>query len=334
MCQSLTATIAIRYKLKVSSTDSSAKPVTNNDPIRKILVALRTGVLSGIVSFLVGSLSQAQTPQSVTLAWDPSPDPTVVGYLVYYGNSSGNYTQSFDVGNATTATVSNLTAGQYFFVVTSYNSAGVESAPSTVVTFPGTKDFLGTGQADLVWEDTTTGQRLIWIMQNGLPAYSINLPTVPAEWHIAGIGDFLGNGQADLVWEDTITGQRLIWIMQNGVLASAINLPTVSTEWQIVGAGDFLGNGQADLVWEDTITGQRVIWIMQNGVLASTINLPTVSTEWHIAGVGDFLGTGQAGLVWEDIATGQRVIWIMQSGALASTINLPTVPTEWHIVDH
>ena len=106
--------------------------------ICKILIALvrRTAVLSGIVLLLVGSLSRAQTPKSFTLAWDPSPDPTVVGYRVHYGNSSGNLPQTIDVGNATTATVSNLTAGQYFFVVTSYNSLGLESTPSTVVTFP------------------------------------------------------------------------------------------------------------------------------------------------------------------------------------------------------
>ena len=42
-------------------------------------------------------------------------------------------------------------------------------------------------------------------MRNGVPAYSITLPTIPTQWHIAGVGDFLGTGQADLVWEDTTT---------------------------------------------------------------------------------------------------------------------------------
>src|SRR6516162_10041195 len=258
--------------------------MTNNGPIRKRLAALvgRTAVLSAIVSLLVGSLSQAQTPQSVTLAWDPSMDPTVVGYRVHYGNSSGNLSQTIDVGNATTATVANLTPGEYFFVVTAYNSAGLESAPSTVVTFPGTKDFLGNGQADLVWEDTTTGACAIWIMRNGVLAYGTYLPTVPTQWRIAGVADFLGTGQADLVWENTTTGERAIWHMQNGVLASVINLPTVPTEWHIAGAGDFFGTGQAGLVWENTATGERAIWLMQNGALASVTNLPTVPTEWHI----------------------------------------------------
>jgi hypothetical protein len=52
------------------------------------------------------------------------------------------------------------------------------------VTFPGTKDFLGNGQADLVSENTTTGQRSIWNMQNGAHVSKLDLPTVPTEWQI------------------------------------------------------------------------------------------------------------------------------------------------------
>ena len=210
--------------------------MTGNASTRQRLSALvrRAAALLGIVLLLVGSLSQAQTLKSVTLAWDPSPDPTVVGYRVYYGSSSRSYTQSIDAGSATTATVSNLTAGEYFFVVTAYNSDGVESAPSTVLTFPGAKDFLGDGQADLVWEDTTTGACGIWILNKGQLASIISLPSVPTEWRIAGVADFLGTGQADLVWENTTTGERGIWIMQNGVFAYSIGLPTVPTEWQIL----------------------------------------------------------------------------------------------------
>jgi AMMECR1 domain-containing protein len=84
-----------------------------------------------------------------------------------------------------------------------------------------------------VWEDTITGQRGIWLLKNGVLSSSFYLPTVPVEWHIAGVGDFNGDGFADLVWEDTITGQRGIWLLKNGVLSSSINLPAVPVEWKI-----------------------------------------------------------------------------------------------------
>jgi hypothetical protein len=142
----------------------------------------------------------------------------------------------------------------------------------------------GNGQADLVWENTVTGERGIWILNKGVLSSIISLPTVPTYWHIAGAGDFLGNGQADLVWENTVTGERGIWILNKGVLSSIINLPTVATEWRIAGTADFLGTGQADLVWENTVTGQRSIWIMKNGAPTSTIDLGIVPTVWQISG--------------------------------------------------
>lgn len=65
---------------------------------------------------------------SVTLAWPASTDPSVVGYKIYYGTASGVYTNALNVGLATSATVSNLTAGtRYYFAATAYNASGVES---------------------------------------------------------------------------------------------------------------------------------------------------------------------------------------------------------------
>lgn len=64
----------------------------------------------------------------------------VVGYRLHCGTASHNYTQIQDVGNATVATVSNLTAGRiYYFVVTAYNAVG-ESLPSNEVSFRATMD--------------------------------------------------------------------------------------------------------------------------------------------------------------------------------------------------
>jgi hypothetical protein len=192
------------------------------------------------------------------------------------------------------------------------------------------KDFDGDGFADLIWENTTTGERVIWFLKDGSPQKSYFLPNVPTDWHIAGVGDFLGNGQSDLVWENT-NGQHLIWILVNGVPQYAINLPTVGGDWHVVGAGDFDGDGQADLVWENSATGRREIWLMKNGTPTTAIQLETVDPSWHIAGVGDFLGNGRADLVWENRATGSRLIWLMNNGTSTSAINLPTVDPSWHI---
>ena len=56
---------------------------------------------------------------SVALAWEPSPSANVTGYRVYYGSTSGNYTNSVVVENVAANTVSGLASGViYYFAVT------------------------------------------------------------------------------------------------------------------------------------------------------------------------------------------------------------------------
>ncbi|MFZ3137393.1 MAG: fibronectin type III domain-containing protein, partial [Thermodesulfovibrionales bacterium] len=58
----------------------------------------------------------------------------LAGYKIYYGTTTGNYTQNIDVGNVTTYTFSNLTNGStYIFVATAYNTARIESSYSNEV---------------------------------------------------------------------------------------------------------------------------------------------------------------------------------------------------------
>ena len=211
------------------------------------------------------------------------------------------------------------------------NSVGVFGLLNPGVVKPGVvKDLNNDGFADLIWEQSVTGQRLIWFMNKGVPVSATNLGTVDPSWHIAAVGDFLGNGQSDLVWENT-NGQHLIWILVSGVPQYSMSLPTLGGGWHVVGAGDFNGDGKADLVWENITTGHRTIWMLQNGVFLSGLALPTVDPSWHIAGVGDFLGNGQADLVWENTATGSRAIWILKNGVFQSGISLGVVSTQWHV---
>jgi len=76
------------------------------------------------------------TQDSLTLGWNPSPAPGVVGYRVYEGEMSQNYSQVLDVGNATTARVSGLMTGvTYYFAVTAYDANGLESPFSGEISY-------------------------------------------------------------------------------------------------------------------------------------------------------------------------------------------------------
>lgn len=88
---------------------------------------------------LVGGIFLAlevRAEKSVTLAWDASPTPTVVGYTIQYGTNSGQYSEFLLLGNETTAVVPDLLEGvTYYFVVTAHTEEGLESDPSNELSY-------------------------------------------------------------------------------------------------------------------------------------------------------------------------------------------------------
>jgi hypothetical protein len=59
---------------------------------------------------------------TINLAWDPVSG--AAGYRVYYGSSSGSYSQSVDVGNNTQGTVTVGDCQTWYLAVKAYNNAG------------------------------------------------------------------------------------------------------------------------------------------------------------------------------------------------------------------
>lgn len=77
---------------------------------------------------------------SLALAWnapttnsDGSLLTDLAGYKIYYGKGSGNYTESVDIGNNTSASINNLTAGTWCLAITAYDFSNNESAFSNEV---------------------------------------------------------------------------------------------------------------------------------------------------------------------------------------------------------
>ena len=80
------------------------------------------------------------TNNSVTLIWeapttnaDDSALTDLGGYKIYYGTSSGNYTQEVNVGNVNTYTLTLADGATYYFTVTAYDTLGNESEYSNEV---------------------------------------------------------------------------------------------------------------------------------------------------------------------------------------------------------
>jgi hypothetical protein len=72
--------------------------------------------------------------ESASFIWLPNSEPDVAGYRIYYGNDN-TFNEMVDVGNVTRATIQNLIPGNtYRFYATCYNTSGLESDPSDIVT--------------------------------------------------------------------------------------------------------------------------------------------------------------------------------------------------------
>jgi len=74
--------------------------------------------------------------RSLTFSWNASASPSVTRYNVYYGTTSGSYTNKISVGNVTNATISNLCAGvTYYFTATAVDTNANESGFSNEASF-------------------------------------------------------------------------------------------------------------------------------------------------------------------------------------------------------
>jgi chitinase len=92
---------------------------------------------AGLLAGVIGLAPLTASGQSkVTLAWDPSPDSTLMGYRVYQGAASETYTNMTDVGTNLTATITCLPAGlTNYIAVTAYDTNGLESAFSAEIQY-------------------------------------------------------------------------------------------------------------------------------------------------------------------------------------------------------
>lgn len=78
----------------------------------------------------------AKASSSLTVEWNQSQDTNAVGYKIYYGTASHNYTNVIAVGNVTSTLISGMIPRTtYYFAATTYVADGAESAYSSEVSY-------------------------------------------------------------------------------------------------------------------------------------------------------------------------------------------------------
>jgi hypothetical protein len=247
---------------------------------------------------------------------------------------------AIDGANSSTYSIASVAArdaGSYTVVATNTISS-TTSDPAVLTVLPNAAapgktlgDFDGDGKADLIWTNTQTGERSMWLMNGSGMKAGATLGVVPVEWVVSATADFDGDGKADIFWTNTVTGDRAIWLMNGSVMQTNTFMGTVPTDWVISGTGDFDGDGKRDLVWTNTTTGDRAMWLMNGTVVKGGGYLGTVPVEWSISGVGDFDGDGKADLIWSNTVTGEHSMWLQNGSTTVGGATLNTVPVAWVI---
>ena len=311
------------------------------------VAVLPRAIALGVIGLLfVGFLSQAQAATSVTLAWNPGTSSGIAGYRVYYGTSSGSYPYNLYVGNTTTATVAGLIPGQtYYFVVTDYNTVGLESPPSNQVSitvspnqFPAvtpvstSPDFNGDGESDLLWRDKYTGDVGVWIMNGDSVSEAAVVGNAPVVWQIIGVADLNGDARSDIVWYAG-NGNYGVWFM-NGTNVTGTSAFTLPDDFPVLAFADFDGDGLQDIVGWNPSTGAILI-AKNNGSLGFTTQWSsTVPTDWVLIGVADLNGDGNHELIWRDQTIGEVAAWLFspsQPFVPSQAVVFGSVTLDWSI---
>jgi hypothetical protein len=156
-----------------------------------------TPIALAILFVLLSGVGSARAA-SVTIAWDPSPDETVIGYQVHVGTSPGTYTETFDVGLATSFSYNPRDASVYYFAVASY-AAGPLLGPLSIEVSTASTSNDGVGaptnvnQATTYWSSLwanraeamvrarSDGEHLTWTViqssRDRTPTVEITVPT-------------------------------------------------------------------------------------------------------------------------------------------------------------
>jgi hypothetical protein len=277
---------------------------------------------------------------SITLAWDPNPEPDIAGYTVCYGVQPGVYTNSINVGNQTSFVVPDLTAGQrYYFMVQAYNNGGLTSAPSQEVSgipetprtsLPGkttTADFDGDGAMDLaVWRPGNG----TWYIARSSDNYGDSTAR-QVQWGSGAMGDipvpgdYDGDGRTD----------PAIWRPGDGtwyILKSSSNYTAVQqVQWgsdsfgDIPVPADYDGDGRTDLaIWRPASGTWHILRSSDNFSYSTSQHV-----QWGAASLndvpvpGDYDGDGRTDLaIWRP---GDGTWYILKSSVNYSYANYQQV---------
>ena len=263
------------------------------------------------------TLTQTVGAKCSPVVTSPSSFPEPVQFGLYLPpNSTGTASITIDF------TGCGADAGFNVNILLSANEGTSTGSISAVTGYvPG--DFAATGHPDLMWQQNSTGQAVVWYLGgaqgNAYQSWAwLNSGGLPG-WTLVGAADFNGDGHPDLIWQNRSTRQVAVFYMggaqgntyQSWAWLSVGNM----TAWTLVSAADLNGDGHPDLIWQNDSTRQVAVFYMGgaqgNTYLSWDWLAGGAMTGWTLMGLADFNGDGHPDVMWQNDGTHQIAVWYM-----------------------
>lgn len=203
----------------------------------------KRGVLLFFILFV--AITETAFAVNIRLKWDPNTESDLAGYKIYYGSASRVYSNSINVGNVTTYTLTNLDPRYpYYIAITAYDTENLESAFSNEVRWPYLDliDFEGDSKNDLSVYRVNNGA---WYIRpsSGAAPYGISWGGDPSDKPAP--GDYDGDGKTDIaIFRASVT--TLYIFPSGGGTPYGISWSGEASDRPI--PGDHDGDGKADIV--------------------------------------------------------------------------------------
>jgi ELWxxDGT repeat protein len=206
-------------------------------------------------------------------------------------------------------------------------SNGAPSAPSpwqeiggsnTSYTVAGVGDFYGTGNSDILFRNSSTGDTWFEAVSNGAFASWNQIGGSNTGYAVAGVGDFYGTGTDDILFRNTSTGDT--WFEatnSNGAFNGWNQIGGSDTHYSVVGIGDFFESGTDDILFRNNSTGDTWVEAITNGAFAGWDQIGGSDTHYSVVGVGDFFGNGSDDILFRNNSTGDTWLEAINNGAFA-----------------
>jgi hypothetical protein len=259
-------------------------------------------------------------------------------------NVAGDFTSTIDWGDGTTIT-GTVSGGNGSFTVN--GSHTYASSNAFVATVKLTDDAPGTASSSLsvavnppppsgttavmIMHQPSTGNYEIYDLGQNTVLAAHALTTIPAPWHVVGLGSFSGSDASDMMLRNTATGSFEIVDVSNNMASAPVLLGNVGLDWQVAGFGDFSSrSGETDMLMRNSNSGNFELYDISNNMVTSAIALGNVGLDWQVLGFGDFSGrANETDMLMRNSNTGMVELYEFSNNAVTSATLLGSVGLEF-----